>query len=243
MRIQIKRSEATRRLVMIGLFSAMAYVVMLVLHIKVSFLTLDVKDAVIILCGLYFGPVSALVISLLVPLLELITVSTTGAYGLIMNILGSVSFSVTASLIYKYKKTLWGAIVALCSGAFAMVAVMLLANLVITPYYMGVTADVVRDLIPTLLLPFNAVKAVLNVGIVLLFYKSLSRALRKTGFLPRKSSLTVEEKAADTVAAAPVGGKRLLTTVLVTVVAVLLITAATVLIFTVLGGKITFGVE
>ncbi len=242
MKVQINRSEATRRMVMVGLFSAMAYVIMLVLHIKISFLTLDVKDAVITLCGLYFGPVSALVISVLVPLLEFITVSTTGVYGLIMNILGSVSFSVTASLIYKYKKTIWGAIVALFAGAFAMVAVMLLANLFITPYYMGVTADAVRDMIPTLLLPFNAVKAVLNVGFVLLFYKSLSRALRKTGFLPRRKSAPagvahVEE------ANAAVMAKRHMTTVLITVAAVLLIAAATVLIFTVLGGKITFGIK
>lgn len=240
MRAQTKRREATRRLVMIGLFSAMAYVVMLVLHIKVSFLTLDVKDAVITLCGLYFGPVSALIISVLVPLLEFITVSTTGVYGLIMNILGSVSFSVTASLIYKYKKTLWGAIVALFTGAFAMVAVMLLANLFITPYYMGVTADAVRGMIPTLLLPFNAVKAVLNVGFVLLFYKSLSRALRKTGFLPRSKSV---REGADDASAAPVRAKRFTTTIVMTAVAVLLIAAAMVLIFTVLGGKFTFGIN
>ena len=242
MMVQTKRREATRRMVMIGLFSAMAYVVMLLLHIKVSFLTLDVKDAVITLCGLYFGPVSALIISVLVPLLEFITVSTTGVYGLIMNILGSVSFSVTVSLIYKYKKTLWGAMLALFTGAFAMVAVMMLANLFITPYYMGVTADAVRGMIPTLLLPFNAIKAVLNVGFVLLFYKSLSRALRKTGFLPRSQS-SQQEAAAGEALTAPAKSKRFVTTVVITAVAVLLIAAAMVLIFTVLGGKFTFGIN
>ena len=35
--------------------------------------------------------------------------------------------------------------------AFLMVAVMLLANIFITPYYMRVTAEAVRDMIPTLL--------------------------------------------------------------------------------------------
>ena len=229
------RREATRRMVMIGMFCAMAYVVMLLLHIKVSFLTLDVKDAVITLCGLYFGPVSALIISLIVPLLELATVSDTGFYGLIMNALGSVSFSVTASLIYKYKKTLWGAVLALASGAAAMVAVMLLANLFITPYYMGVTVETVRGLIPTLLLPFNLLKATVNVGLVLLLYKSLSRVLRKTGFLPR-TARTVQENGTPAIAA-----KRRLTTLLVTAVALLLVTVAIVLIFTVLGGQLAFG--
>ncbi len=239
MSVQTKRREATRRMVMIGLFSAMAYVVMLALHIKVSFLTLDVKDAVITLCGLYFGPVSALIISLLVPLLEFITVSTTGVYGLIMNILGSVSSSLTVSLIYKYKKTIWGAALALSAGAFMMVAVMMLANLFITPYYMGVTGEAVRSMIPTLLLPFNAVKAVLNVGFVLLFYKSLSRALRKTGFLPRSKSLPVAEQAP----ALADKKKRYITTAVMTLVAALLIATALILIFTVLGGKFTFGVK
>ena len=238
--MQSKSGLKIRNMVFIAMFAAMAYVAMLFIHIKVSFLTLDVKDAVITLCGLYFGPLGALFISVLVPLFELISVSDTGPYGLIMNILGSVSFSMTASLIYRWKKTFKGAILALGSAAVTMVGVMMLANLLITPYYMGVTADAVRGMIPTLLLPFNAVKAVLNVGFVLLFYKSLSRALRKTGFLPRSKSARA---GADDASAAPVRAKRFTTTIVMTGVAVLLIAAAMVLIFTVLGGKFTFGIN
>lgn len=225
-----KSSNAIRRMVVIAMFTAMAYVVMLLIHIKVAFLTLDVKDAVITLCGLYFGPVSALFISVAVPLLEL-PVSSTGYYGLIMNILGSVSFSVTASLVYKYKKTLVGAIMALLSGAFLMVAVMLLANLFITPFYMGVNVEVVRNMIPTLLLPFNVLKAAINVGVVLLLYKSMSRALRRAGFLPRRPA-----------ASSAVGRARTVTVVMISV-AVLLIAASTVLIFTVFDGSFSFGIS
>lgn len=228
-----KSSNAIRRMVVIAMFTAMAYVVMLLIHIKVAFLTLDVKDAVITLCGLYFGPVSALFISVAVPLLEL-PVSSTGYYGLIMNILGSVSFSVTASLVYKYKKTLVGAIMALLSGAFLMVAVMLTANLFITPLFMaanGMTTSTVRNMIPTLLLPFNALKAAINVGVVLLLYKSMSRALRRAGFLPRRPA-----------ASSAVGRARTVTVVMISV-AVLLIAASTVLIFTVFDGSFSFGIS
>lgn len=230
MKNRTKTGEMIRRMVVIAMFTAMAYVVMLLIHIKVGFLTLDVKDAVITLCGLYFGPVSALLIAVIVPLLEL-TVSTTGYYGLIMNILGSVSFSVTASLIYKYKKTLWGAIVGLASAAALMVAVMLVANLFITPYYMGVSADTVRGMIPTLLFPFNLLKAIVNVGIVLLLYKSMSRALRKAGFLSHHTT------------AAPAKPKSRLITVLITVIAALLIAISMVLIFTVFDGVFDFGIS
>ncbi len=237
MKNRTKSGEMIRRMVIIAMFTAMAYVAMLVIHIKVGFLTLDVKDAVITLCGLYFGPVAALLISVIVPLLEL-TVSDTGFYGLIMNILGSVSFSVTASLIYKYKKTLWGAIVGLASAAASMVAVMLLANLFITPYYMGVTVDAVRGMIPTLLFPFNLLKAIVNVGIVLLLYKSMSRALHKAGFLPRHAAAVAADKGA-----VPAKPKGRLITVLVTAVAILLIVVSLVLIFTVFDGVFDFGIS
>ena len=215
------------------MFTAMAYVAMLVIHIKVSFLTLDVKDAVITLCGLYFGPASAVIISLLVPLIEMITVSTTGVYGLIMNILGSLAFSVTASLIYKYKKNMWGAVAGLVSGAVLMTAIMLAANLFITPLFLETPREVVRDMIPTLLLPFNLLKASVNVGFVLLLYKSLSKILHKAGIV-RKSENSDAETA-----------KKLnkVTTIVVTAVALVLIILSMVLIFTVMDGKFIFGVN
>ena len=228
-----KNAQKIRRMVVIGMFAAMAYVAMLVIHIKVSFLTLDVKDAVITLCGLYFGPLSALIISVIVPLVELITVSDTGLYGLIMNIFGSVSFSVTASLIYKWKKSFFGAILALASAAFAMTGVMMLANLVVTPYFMGVDVTAVRGMIPTLLLPFNLLKAIVNVGVVLLLYKHLSTALRKAGFLPRRKA----SQAQGAVVAKPSRWR----TIGVSVAAVVLITGSMLIIFLVLGGNVGFG--
>ena len=236
MSVRKNSGDRIRRMVMVAMFTAMAYVTMLVIHIKVGFLTMDVKDAVITLCGLYFGPLSALLIAVVVPLLELAT-SDTGIYGLIMNMLGSVSFSVTVSLFYKWKKTLWGAVVGLLSGAAVMTAVMLLANLFITPYYMGTTMEAVRSLIPTLLLPFNLLKGVINVGAVLLLYKPMSRALRKAGILGSRKNNSLEQNA---VCPMP-RSVSVLTGMLVTVDAIALISVALMLIFRVLGGNFTFG--
>lgn len=238
MSVKRKNNDKIRRMVMLAMFTAMAYVVMLVIHIKVGFLTMDVKDAVITLCGLYFGPLSALLIAIVVPLLELAT-SDTGIYGLIMNMLGSVSFSVTVSLIYKWKKTLWGAIVGLVSGAAVMTAVMLMANLFITPYYMGTTMEAVRGMIPTLLLPFNLLKGLINVGAVLLLYKPLSRALRKAGVL-RRGDVTLVKNGENSPRSATKSHSGLVS-MLVTVDAIALIAAAVMLIFTVLNGSFDFG--
>ena len=214
------------RLVGVALFCALAYVAMLFIHFPVSFLTLDPKDAIITLCGLCFGPISALVSSLVVALAEMVTVSSTGPYGLLMNFMGTAAFSVTVSLIYKWRKNLMGAILGLVSGVCAMTAVMLALNLLVTPHYLHVEVEVVKNMIPTLLLPFNLVKAVFNSALVLLLYKPVSAALQRVGFLPKSD------------AKLRLGAR----TILVTIAALVLIAASMIVIFKVLGGSFRFGV-
>ncbi len=170
----------------VAMFCALAFA-MTYVKIPVLFLSLEVKDAIIVLCTLLFGPISGLFIAVLVPFLEMVTHSSTGVYGFLMNVLSSVTFSMVAGVIYKYKKSFYGAIVGLLSGVFAVTAVMVLANLLITPYYMGTTTQAVAALIPKVLFPFNLVKATLNGAIVLLLYKPLSDVLKRTGFLPKKT--------------------------------------------------------
>ena len=103
-----------------------------------------------------------------------------------MNFLGSAVFSLTASLIYKHKKTLIGGIIGLATAVFSMTAVMLLANIVVTPYFMKSSAEEVIKMIPTILLPFNFLKALANAGLVIGFYKPISNALKAVGALRRK---------------------------------------------------------
>ena len=73
------------KMVVLSLFCAMAYIFVFVFRIKVSFLTFDAKDAIITVCSLLYGPLSGVIVSLVVSFLEFITVSDTGLYGLIMN--------------------------------------------------------------------------------------------------------------------------------------------------------------
>lgn len=214
------------KLVGVALFTALAYVVMLLIHFPVQFLTLDLKDAVITLCGLCFGPISALVSSVVVALVEMVTVSSTGVYGFIMNALGTAAFSVTVSLIYKYKKNFLGAIIGLLSGVFAMTAVMMIFNLIVTPYYMHVEVAQVANMIPTLLLPFNLIKATFNAAVVLLLYKPISNVLQKIGFLPKSNAAFKFDRR----------------TVLVSVAAAVLIAGSLVVVFFVLHGSFRFGV-
>lgn len=168
----------TKRLVITALFCALAYVCVFVFRIKVSFLTFDAKDAIIAVSSLLYGPITGVVVSAVVSVMEFLTVSDTGVYGLIMNILSTVSFVLPASLIYKFRKTTVGAVSGLATGVFCMTAVMLASNLLITPYYMGVDVTVVKSMLIPLLLPFNFTKAVLNAALTMLIYKPTVNALR-----------------------------------------------------------------
>ena len=228
---RIKRISI-KKLVCIAMFAALAYAVTYI-KIPVAFLSLEVKDSLIVLCTLIFGLPAGLAIAVLVPLLELITHSSTGVYGLVMNILSSVTFSMVTGLIYKYKKNFYGAIIGLISGIVSVTAVMLVANMLITPYYMGVSADAVIKLIPTMLLPFNLVKATLNGAIVLLLYKPLSTVLRRAGFIEkriREGDGTLEDTMTQSSEKKTFG----LRSVLVTLIAVAIIAGSLCIIYFVL---------
>ena len=181
----------TKAMCIIAMFCALAYA-MTYIKLPVSFLSLEIKDSVIVLCTLIFGPLAGLKIAMIVPFLEMITHSSTGVYGLIMNILSSVTFALVTGIIYKYKRSFYGAIFALISGVFSVAAVMMFANLVITPLFMNAPIEVVIKMIPTLLLPFNIIKPVLNSAVVLMLYKPFSTVLKRTKMIEYGMSDTRE---------------------------------------------------
>ena len=171
-----------KKIASIAMLSAFAFLARLVFKIPVSFLTFDIKDTVIATGGLIFGPVSAVIISLLVSLIEMI-ISETGPIGFVMNFISSATFAGVAALIYKFKRTFNGAIIGLFSSVAATTAVMLLMNVLLTPIYQGVPRSAVIAMLPTLFLPFNFAKTLLNAAIVMLIYKPVVIALRKARIL------------------------------------------------------------
>ena len=224
-----KRFNASN-LVVLAMFTALSYVAVCVFHIKVTFLTFDIKDAFIAVTGMLYGPLSAIAISVVVSLIEMFTISETYFYGFIMNVLSSVAFTAVASLVYKYKRNLLGAVLGLISGVFSVTATMMLFNLLVTPFYMGTTMSAVAKLIPTLLLPFNFIKALLNASLVMIIYKPIVTALRRAGAI-KKSSVSTEGYKFDKKSA------------LTMLISALIMAGSLVIVFVVMGGKLGWGFE
>ena len=175
----------TKKLVGIAVFAALAFGVTLVFRIPVSFLTFDAKDAILVVASFIYGPVAAVVMPLITSLLEL-TISDTALIGAIMNFVSSATFAGTASLIYKHKRTFNGALVGLFTSVAVTTAVMMLMNILITPFYMGVDRSIVISMLPTVLLPFNFAKTLMNGAIAMLIYKPVAVAMRRAKLLDGK---------------------------------------------------------
>jgi riboflavin transporter FmnP len=188
MRKQTNISNDTKRICGIAAFAAMAYVVTLVIHIPVPVLTfnftLDFKDALICIGAFLYGPLAGVIISFITAFIEFVSISGTGLQGLIMNFASSATFSFVASFIYMRRKSLNMAIIGLYAGVAAMVTVMMGLNLIVTPYYTGFPISAVLAIIPTVLLPFNLAKGLLNGAIALMLYKPVVIAMRRARLMP-----------------------------------------------------------
>lgn len=229
-----------RRMLIAALFIALAYASRFLFHFNVMFLTFEFKDAFITIGGMLLGPLWALVMSIATPLLEFFTISDTGWYGLIMNVTAALAFSIPASLVYRFRRTFGGALAGLALAVVTLVGVMLPMNRFITPYFMvGVTIEGVLDLLPTLILPFNLLKGLMNVAVVLLLYKPVTRALRAAHLT---DTVSVEQRHGDESAVYAHGGGLLRRFPwMVPLVAVALFLLSLLLFFIVLNGDITFG--
>ena len=194
------RKLDVKKLATLAMITCLAYVVMLVSKLMPSvygFLDFDFKDVVICIGGFIYGPVSAAAVALVVAFIEMVTISTTGPWGFLMNFLATASFCCTACFIYKKHHTMKGAVIGLVTGVICLVVVMLLWNYLVTPIYQSMPREAIADLLLPVFLPFNAVKGGMNLAATLLLYKPVVTALRRAKLIPESEH-----------AAPPVAGKK-----------------------------------
>ena len=221
--------SVARRITLTAVFAALAFSAIFIFRFNVgAFLTFDLKDSIITLSGLLLGAPTAFSVSLLVALLEFAVDNDTGWYGLVMNFASSATFSVVCATVYRYRKKLSGAILGLILAVLSMVLVMLSLNLLITPMYTGFPRAQVIGMIPTMLLPFNAIKGTVNAALVLILYKPVRRALHAARLLPH--AYTTDEEIGK--------GKRAWVSLVVSIAGIAVLVGAIAVFMLVLRGQI-----
>lgn len=170
----------------VAMFTAVSFIAVLLAKVipnVAGFLSYEPKDAVIVIASFIFGPITGVIISLLVSFIEMLSISTTGIYGFLMNVVSTCAFVVPAAWIYKKDHSQKGAVLGLAAGVIFMAVVMVIWNYIITPFYMGVPRETVAGMLATVFLPFNLVKGGINAALTLLLYKPIVGALRKAGLV------------------------------------------------------------
>ena len=187
-----KQRSTTVTLTLAALFSALAYLTVFILRIPfvpaVGFLKYEAKDAVLALEALILGPVPSVLSSLVISLIEMVTISDTGIIGAVMNFLSSMAFVLPVGIIYRYKRNIVGAVTGLSLSVISETVVMLLWNYLISPMYMGISREAIAELLLPGFLPFNLIKSLINASITFLLYKPVIGVLRKANLLPKRES-------------------------------------------------------
>ena len=194
------KKTKTAYLTLAALFSALAYLTVFVFRIPfipaVGWLKFEAKDCVIALESLILGPSYGVMTSLIVSLLEMVTISDTGPIGALMNFLSTCSFVLPVGLMYKYKKSAKTAVIGLCFSAVLTTALMLMWNYFITPLYLDTPRELIVPLLLPGFLPFNLIKCTINACLTYILYKPLITVLRKSRMLPESSHKTPSTKGA-----------------------------------------------
>lgn len=192
----MKKLFTTKKMALMGVITAIS-VILYFIEVPLPFIApdfykLDLSDIPIMIGSFILGPIAGGIMELVKNLIHLL-ITRTGGVGELANFAIGCAFVIPASLIYKYKKTVHGAIVGLAVSILCMAVVGGLMNyFVMLPLYgvddkmcagMGkAISNLIVDrktLVLFSVVPFNAIKGFIDAFITLLVYKRLSEFIKK----------------------------------------------------------------
>lgn len=172
-------THETRVVAAVGFLSAASFVLMWVgLPMPgAPYLVYEPSDVPALVATFTMGPTAGLTVVALRNLLRLLI--HPHLFGLIMNMIASGLFVGVAGVGYRQIKSRYGAVAALALATLAQTGALVLLNLAILPWYLGISGPKLTNMLLAGVLPFNLLKGLANSILVYLLYKRVS------GFFPR----------------------------------------------------------
>lgn len=206
----------TRKIAIIGMFSAISGILMLFefpLPFAPGFYKLDFSEIPALIGAFAFGPVAGVLIEFCKVIIKLILKSTTTAFvGDLANFVVGCSFLLPASIIYLFRKTRKNALFGACVGTLCMTVFGTAFNAVyLLPKFaqiygmpmdaiigMGSAVNPAIDSIGTLVFfavaPLNLLKGGLVSLITILVYKKISPVIKAGHASVRKKAASAKQK-------------------------------------------------
>ncbi|MBQ0017774.1 MAG: ECF transporter S component [Clostridiales bacterium] len=161
----------------LAMMTAISIVLLLIVRIPfppAPYLVYDPADLPIYITAFAYGPAAGILVTLVVCLIQAFMLGGDGLYGFVMHFIATGMAAVVIGMMYMKCKTKKRAELALVVGAVLVTLVMCAMNLLVTPFYLGVDTKAVLAMIPTIILPFNLLKAGINCVLTFLLYKRVS---------------------------------------------------------------------
>lgn len=173
------------KMVKMALLAALSVVLMLYTRFPIipsaPFLEFEIADVPVLVGTFLYGPMSGLIIALVMALVQAFTVSAqSGWVGLVMHMIATGTLVLVSGIIYKRIHTFKGAIISLVAGCIGMTLISIPSNLIFTVIFLNVPVDVVKGMLLPAIIPFNLIKSVGNSIIVMVVYKHIGKILRRS---------------------------------------------------------------
>ena len=189
-----------KKISIVALFSALSAILMYFdfpLPIAPTFMKMDLSELPVIIGGFVLGPVECVSIAVFKVLIKFVLKGTSTMFlGELANIIGSITYALPASIIYKSLKTKERAVIGMIIGIIlASVACTLCNALFLFPLYIKafhmseeVIIKMCSAIVPFIdsmtkvylfsVLPFNIVKFSIASIITYIFYKNISKHIK-----------------------------------------------------------------
>jgi riboflavin transporter FmnP len=193
-------NKSIKKIAIISLFSAIGAILMYLdfpIPIAPSFMKMDLSEIPVIIGGFLIGPFASVLIAVLKVLIKFVIKGTQTMFiGEVANIIGSIAYAVPASLIYQKIKTKEKAIFGLALSTIISSTIITYCNAsFIFPVYMKLfnmnEATIIKmcnKIFPIIdsmtkvyllsVFPFNIIKFTISSIITVIFYKSISKAIK-----------------------------------------------------------------
>lgn len=172
-----KTKKMVTMAMMVAISVALVYLIHFPIMPMVPFLEYDPADIPILIGTFAFGPAAGLMLTFVTAIVQGVTVSAgSGFYGILMHIIATSALVLVAGTVYYSRKTRRTALIGLLAGMAVMALVMIPANMIITPAFMGVPTGTVWSLMPFIIV-FNIIKAGINGIVTFYIYKRISNFL------------------------------------------------------------------
>ena len=187
----MKQRTYIDRMVKLGMLTALSIILVYAIHFPIfpaaAYLEYDMADVPILIGTFLYGPWWGLGLTAVVSVLQWLLVSPQSLWvGAVMHFLATGSYVVAAGLIYSHNKTRTAVLFGMALGALLQTLMMIPMNLIFTVNFFGVPREAVIALLPTAIIPFNAIKTIANSIITFLLYKRVSKLFEKNLVKPRE---------------------------------------------------------